>query len=313
MKVFSSRVADADQVTCVSNDLEKHPASGLRLLDHEARVCEVEAAVAGEWSGLQAEAEDRLLLGSYLPLLIAVVASVAALLVAALVTFTFRHSIKLWLRAGSRNKRDLASPGGGSTSTVSGSSVDTSSSVYEEPRTLHRACTAAGPAVSAPDTFVTYSPLDAAFVHQILGPELQQGAGRPGAVCLQHRDLPASDSAAASHARRTVCVLSNNYLRTEWQSSPGLRGHLSSLAASKGLVWVLLGAQDLALQDPGLCSLLTSPAVTVLQWGEPQFWAKLRAVLPGPGLESHYYSTCKFPPSFRGEKEVLAHDVISHI
>ena len=313
MKVFSSRVADADQVTCVSNDLEKHPASGLRLLDHEARVCEVEAAVAGEWSGLQAEAEDRLLLGSYLPLLIAVVASVAALLVAALVTFTFRHSIKLWLRAGSRNKRDLASPGGGSTSTVSGSSVDTSSSVYEEPRTLHRACAAAGPAVSAPDTLVTYSPLDAAFVHQILGPELQQGAGRPGAVCLQHRDLPASDSAAASHARRTVCVLSNNYLRTEWQSSPGLRGHLSSLAASKGLVWVLLGAQDLALQDPGLCSLLTSPAVTVLQWGEPQFWAKLRAVLPAPGLESHYYSTCKFPPSFRGEKEILAHDVISHI
>ena len=113
-------------------------------------------------------------------------------------------------------------------------------------------------------------------------------------------------------SRKTIIVLSNNYLRTQWVSSDYKAGMYHALTEEKNqkLIFVLLGGQDAALADPTMVSMLNSSII--LQWGESQFWTKLRYSLPvvcSQRLESHYYSTCKFPPGF-SEKDS---NMISHI
>ena len=146
--------------------------------------------------------------------------------------------------------------------------------------------------------FLSYSVLDAALVHNVLARELEADRQR---VCLQHRDLrdpvtPSQVHKVMQSAKKTIIVLSNNYLRTE-QHCPG---------PEHSVIWVLLGGhqdQLAMLSQPGL-----QRAASVLQWGEPQFWAKLRYLLPVTcrQRESHYYSTCQWP----NNKD---HNVISHI
>merc|ERR1711997_658763 len=132
------------------------------------------------------------------------------------------------------------------------------------------------------DVFVHYSPLDEMFVRTVL-----------------------------ANSKKTIVVLSNNYLRTEWARSDYKSG-LVQASADKNikLIFVLVGAQDAALTNPTICQLLTNNII--LQWGEAQFWSRLSYALPvacSQRLESHYYSTCKFPLNY-AEKD---NNVISHI
>ena len=71
------------------------------------------------------------------------------------------------------------------------------------------------------DAYVTYSLKDEHFVSQVLSAELEHG--EPGyRVCLHYADLPQTSYVAdsiceATHtSRRTIVVLSNNYVVHEW-------------------------------------------------------------------------------------------------
>ena len=284
MKVFSSRIMDADQISCVSNDLVEPKT---RLIDYEEKICE------GPIIAVAKTQVQEKLIGNYLPLMIAVLASVAMLVIFGIILFSFRHSIKIWVESKSDHDRVLDSR----------QDSPNPSTVYSESE------------AELFDTFVSYSPLDAAFVHSILGKELE--AGNQYRVCLQHRDLPAP-TAQSEQARKvmqsskkTIIVLSNNYLRTEWVNADYKSGlYQSAQDKNSKLIFILLGAQDAALSDPNMCSLLSNSII--LQWGESQFWTKLQYSLPvtcTQRLESHYYSTCKFPATF-SEKD--SH-IISHI
>uniref|UniRef100_A0A8C2TJL0 TIR domain-containing protein n=1 Tax=Coturnix japonica TaxID=93934 RepID=A0A8C2TJL0_COTJA len=71
------------------------------------------------------------------------------------------------------------------------------------------------------DGFVSYNSADESWVLQKLVPELERGAFR---LCLHHRDFQPGRSIidnivdAVYNSRKTVCVVSRNYLRSEWCS-----------------------------------------------------------------------------------------------
>ena len=84
-------------------------------------------------------------------------------------------------------------------------------------------------------------------------------------VCFQHRDLPAQSEQVGKimqTSKKTIIVLSNNYLRTEW-SNPDYKSGLVQAVADKNikLIFVLVGNQDGALTNPTICQLLSSNIV----------------------------------------------------
>lgn len=281
MKVFSSKVIDADQIGCVSNEaIERN----MRMIDYEEKVCDIPIIAIAK-----TQVQEKLI-GNYLPLMIAILASFSMLVIFGFILFSFRHSIKIWIHSKHEDR-------------VLDSRLDSPKPNYEEGELF--------------DSFVSYSPLDSMFVNQILGKELE--ASNQYRVCLHHRDLPATTTKSdavrkvAEASKKTIIVLSNNYLKTEWANVDYRSGLFQAISdKNTKLIFVLLGNQDTALLNPNIRHLLSNNII--LQWGESQFWTKLRYSLPNQALqpiESHYYSTCKFPPSY-SEKENFQH-MISHI
>ena len=226
-------------------------------------------------------------MAEYWPLMTAGLASVAILLIFGLVIFSFRHTIKIWVQSKHEDR------------VLDSRQESPNPSTYEEPELF--------------DVLVSYSPMDEMFVKTILAKEME--ANGELRVCFQHRDLPAQSEQVGKimqTSKKTIIVLSNNYLRTEW-SNPDYKSGLVQAVADKNikLIFVLVGNQDGALTNPTICQLLSSNII--LQWGEPQFWSKLRYSLPvicSQRLETHYYSTCKFPLTYSAGKD---NNVISHI
>ena len=278
IKVFNSRVMDGKDLSCVSNEATK---SDIRVLDYQGEVCDVPSLIIAK-TGLQVQDQH---IADYWPLMTAVVASVTMLLISGLIIFSFRHSIKIWVQSKQEDRRVLDSR-----------QDSPNPSTYSEPELF--------------DVFVHYSPLDEMFVRTVLAKQLEA----KHRVCLQHRDLPAQSDQVGkvmATSKKTIVVLSNNYLRTEWARTDYKSG-LVQASADKNvkLIFVLVGPQDSALTNPTICQLLTTNII--LQWGEAQFWSRLSYALPvacSQRMESHYYSTCKFPLNY-AEKD---NNVISHI
>jgi hypothetical protein len=295
MRAFSSRLSDIQQIQCVSNEATG-PATVL-MIEHEERVCE-EPMVAIAKTQVQEK-----LIENYLPLMIAVLASLSMLVIFGFVIFSFRHSIRIWISSKQDDSRVLDSRLDSPKSTYSETSTDSSQHGGE-----------------IFDAFVTYSPNDAMFVNQILGKELEATCGYR--VCLHHRDLPGTSACSepvgrvAEASQATILVLSTNYLATEWPGLDYRSGLLPVLQSARPLVVVLLGTQEAALVYPGVRQLLAGR--TLLQWGEAQFWARLQMAIPRPAgqEDSHYYSVCQFagskpqpPPQYSADFRQL----ISHI
>ena len=146
------------------------------------------------------------------------------------------------------------------------------------------------------DAFVAYSGADDVFVRQILSPELEHGGKYVPypmryKLCLFYRDLPPQVCVpdlilqATEASRRTVVVLSENFLKCEWARYEFKSGLLQALQATGGggtwgrrrLIFVVLG-EIREIQDPELRLYLK--AGTVLQWGDKSFWEKLCYLLP---------------------------------
>ena len=119
------------------------------------------------------------------------------------------------------------------------------------------------------DAFVAYSGADDVFVRQILSPELEHGGKYvpyPSRykLCLFYRDLPPQVviqdliMQATEASRRTVVVLSENFLKCEWARFEFKSGLLQALQATgagtwgrRRLIFVVLG-EIREIQDPEL-------------------------------------------------------------
>ncbi|CAG0886331.1 unnamed protein product [Darwinula stevensoni] len=134
------------------------------------------------------------------------------------------------------------------------------------------------------DAFLTYSSKDEIYVTQILAPELEQG-NPPYRLCLHYRDFPVSAYLAdtiveaVESSKRTILVLSPNFLQSEWcrfEFKSALHQVLRD--GRKRLIVILLGEVPIRDLDPDL--RLYMKTNTWIVWGEKQFWQKLRYSMP---------------------------------
>jgi len=122
-------------------------------------------------------------------------------------------------------------------------------------------------------------------VSQILAPELEYGCP-PFRLCLHYRDLPVASGylsdaivEAMEASRRTILVISENFLKGEWCRYEFKSAHLEVLRTNRQrLVLIFIGKINSKDFDPDIRFWLKTH--TLLQWGEKMFWEKLRYAMP---------------------------------
>ncbi|KAM7355926.1 toll-like receptor Tollo [Cochliomyia hominivorax] len=134
------------------------------------------------------------------------------------------------------------------------------------------------------DAFISYSSKDESFVTEELAPLLEQGDTRYK-LCLQNRDFPVGGYMAESivqaidTSRRTIMILSENFIKSEWCRFEFKSAHQSVLRdRRRRLIVIVLGEVPQKDLDPDLRLYLKTNAY--LQWGDKLFWEKLRFALP---------------------------------
>lgn len=134
------------------------------------------------------------------------------------------------------------------------------------------------------DAFISYSSKDEAFVVDELAPALESGTTRY-MLCLHYRDFPVgayiADTIvqAIESSRRTIMVLSENFIKSEWCRFEFKQAHHQVLRdRRRRLIIILLGDVPQKDLDPDLRLYLKTN--TYLQWGDKFFWDKLRFALP---------------------------------
>ncbi|KAF0287755.1 Toll-like receptor 6 [Amphibalanus amphitrite] len=132
------------------------------------------------------------------------------------------------------------------------------------------------------DAFVTYSAQDTRFVNEVLAPELEQ-ATPALRLCLLRRDAPNTSylGDAVHHcvqaSRKTLLVISRNFLDNEWCRFDFKASHLDALRTSRGTVVLLYGVDRSAVEGE-LKTLLKGAAW--VSFGDLEPWRKVRDLIP---------------------------------
>jgi hypothetical protein len=224
----------------------------------------------------------------YLPVMAAGICLFLLGLIAVVLVFVYRQSVRIWIFSRYRI-RLCDSKAEELDACVSSSSSGRKDAMF--------------------DAFVSYSLKDEQFVSQVLAAELEHSAeaGSSFRLCLQHRDFPTSHSGSSSTnssnsssnpggdpltlglaaSRRIILVISQSFIESEW-TRPEVRTALTGflrLPRSR-LVAVLLTPWTDDQSDPELSLLLRSSII--IRWGERNFWSKIRYYLPDPTPRQHY-------------------------
>lgn len=133
------------------------------------------------------------------------------------------------------------------------------------------------------DVFVSYAQPDEKFVEEHLLPELER-QDNPYKVCIHIRDwVPGQFIAeqvvnSVRKSRRTLVVLSNNFLNSVWGKLEFKTAHTQSIREGRArVVVVIYGDLDESKLDDDLKSYLKTN--TYVKWGDKFFWNKLKYAL----------------------------------
>ena len=217
---------------------------------------------------------ERQALQDYLPLLVATLAAFLVVMLLCMLGFIFRQEFRVWFhsRFGVR---------------IFYRNTDTDRDDRDK----------------LFDAFVSYSSKDEAFVAEELAPVLEMG--NPSyKLCLHYRDFPVGSFIAdtivqaVESSRRTIMVLSENFIKSEWCRFDFKSAHHQVLRdRRRRLILVLVGDVPQRDLDPDIRLYLKTN--TYLQWGDKLFWEKLRFALPDVPNNQRTSQQRRQPPPVR--------------
>ena len=274
-----AKVYDAEVISCVSTDLDNAAELSRAYLEHDGVGCEEDTREVTS-SHIQTRGRGEAGVADYLPLVVASLVILTLLVTVTLLLVLYRNEMRVWLhyKYGVRFFQRVDSD------------ETDSDKIF--------------------DVFVVHSAMDDMFVGQVLAPELELGASHYR-LCLYHRDLPSLQYVAdaivqaADAARRTIVVLSDSFLKHDWTRYDFRSGlHAAVRAGGKSrTVFIVLG--DIVERDLDAELRLHLKTCTVVRWGEPKFWHKLKFLLPDLSVSALSQSTTlqSYPASVAGPEQ----------
>lgn len=202
----------------------------------------------------------NMLVSNYVPMMVSTLTGFMLILLALVVLFLFRDSLRVWLY------------------TNCGIRVFSFSGAFEESQKLY-------------DAYVCYSPKDEESVVQLLANELERENGNPSyRLCLHYRDIPHHGSQymqcappvveTAEASKRIIIVLTRNFMQTEWSRYEFRQGLHDAL---KGCIYKLVLIEEYSVVADAMCDPDLRPYLKTgsrLRWGEKRFWKRLRYMMP---------------------------------
>ncbi|XP_015187059.1 PREDICTED: slit homolog 2 protein-like [Polistes dominula] len=262
------KVVDTNDVWCYYSGGDNKPSYRRRLNVNETACSDYYA----QGGGMVDFAQD------YLTLVAATFSALLVLLIVVVLAFVFRGPVCAWAysKYGLRFQRTKPAKAGaaGSATMVSTAGITSCYDINRE--RLY-------------DCYVSYSPNDEDFILHSLAAELEHGPTSLR-LCLHHRDLPCmlrtstpgpTILEAVDASRRTLIVLTRNFLQTEW-SRFELRAAFHEALRGRANQLIVVQAANLSPEldrDPELRPYLRNAALT-LTWGEKRFWERLKYAIP---------------------------------
>ncbi|KAK6636750.1 hypothetical protein RUM43_010413 [Polyplax serrata] len=273
-----AKVVDANKIICVFNNVTN--LLGPPVADFNSTTCSA-------FTGDSRAVIESPVIHDYLPLLLATLCTFLVSITIVCSVFYFRRELRVWIYS------------------KCGLRMCYKTTAFEEEHDRDRLF----------DAYVSYSVKDESFVNQVLAPGLEQTDPRYR-LCLHYRDFNVSAYIAdtiieaVESSRRTIVILSKNFLHSEWcrfEFKSALHEVLKD--RRRRLIVITLGEVPQRDLDPDLRLYLKTN--TCIEWGDRLFWQKLKFAMPDarrnncssarhirPHVNVNLYSTASTPNAY---------------